>query len=129
MLIIKQGNAIFGLVAFAGGSNALRASDLSNYEITHEILDALSVLNPKVHSHYIFTKRGHNWLKDSYSRGSYAGIIAPGDRYPREAYDSPHDGHLLFAGSAWSEEFEGFMNGAVESGKKAAQKVIDEIKK
>ena len=119
----------FGLTAFAGGSNALRASTLLDAEIENEILDSLSKYIPNVRAFHVMTKRGHNWLNDPFSRGSYAGIVEPGLYPVEEAYVRPFFNNLFFAGAAWSKEFEGFMNGAVVTGKAAALRLFKTMKK
>ena len=44
---------------------------------------------------------------------------------PLEAAPAPElDGRLLFAGEHTSTEFSGFMNGAVESGNRAADEIL-----
>ena len=64
-----------------------------------------------------------SWERDPWSRGGYA-VLQPGVR-PGAARSalSRGTGRLLFAGAHTSREFQGYMNGAVESGLRAAAEV------
>lgn len=66
-----------------------------------------------------------NWPTVKWVRGSYASA-APGQwTWIFAAAAQPElDGRLLFAGEHTSEDFFGFMNGAVESGNRAAKELL-----
>ncbi len=66
-----------------------------------------------------------NWNKMPFNRGSYT-CMGPGQysRFFGAAGEPELGGQLLFAGEHASEEFTGFMNGAYETGIKAAEAVV-----
>lgn len=63
-----------------------------------------------------------HWPSMPFTKGSYACFL------PGQARFSGHEaepvGHLYFAGEHTSEDFQGYMNGAVESGERAAEQVL-----
>ena len=66
-----------------------------------------------------------NWNKMPFNRGSYT-CMAPGQygEFFGAAGEPELRGRLLFAGEHASEEFTGFMNGAYETGIKAAEAIV-----
>ncbi|MGI9020419.1 MAG: flavin monoamine oxidase family protein [Solirubrobacterales bacterium] len=68
-----------------------------------------------------------SWAEDPWSRGCYVGYMPPGvlTGY-REALRAPI-GRLHWAGTETATVWNGYMDGAVESGQRAAQEVLDEL--
>ncbi len=63
-----------------------------------------------------------SWEDDPFVRGGYA-VFHPGyDPEQRACLSRPH-GRILFAGEQTSLRWQGYMNGAVESGLRAALEV------
>lgn len=70
-------------------------------------------------------KAVHPWLEDQYARGSYSAYTL-GQYTRRHVNDKPEmDGLMGFAGEHTDPEQYGYMNGAVRSGLKEAQRIID----
>jgi monoamine oxidase len=63
------------------------------------------------------------WERDPWARGGYAFFSPAFDPALRPLLSRAH-GRLLFAGSDCSPGYQGYMNGAVESGQRAADDVI-----
>ncbi|MDP9003872.1 MAG: FAD-dependent oxidoreductase [Verrucomicrobiota bacterium] len=66
-----------------------------------------------------------NWPGYKFTRGSYTCPLV--GQYTTLLKNAPHpelDGRLIFAGEHTSGEFAGFMNGAVESGNRAAREIL-----
>jgi monoamine oxidase len=64
-----------------------------------------------------------SWEHERWSQGAYA-VFGPGfDPRDRRLLSAAH-GRVLFAGEHTSERWQGFMNGAVESGEAAARDVL-----
>ena len=75
----------------------------------------------------LLTARAIDWGADRWSRGGYA-VFAPGWKPSlRDWLARPH-GRVLFAGEHTSVRWQGYMNGAVESGQRAAAEVISMIR-
>ncbi|KAF8784686.1 Amine oxidase [flavin-containing] [Argiope bruennichi] len=70
-----------------------------------------------------------NWMEEQYVGGCYTATLPPGfiTRYGR-ALRTPID-RLYFAGTETSIKWSGYMNGAVESGERAAREVLCEMGK
>jgi monoamine oxidase len=69
----------------------------------------------------------HNWSEEEWTRGCYVGYLPPGvwsDFGP--ALRAPV-GRLHWAGTETSEVFNGYMDGAVRSGERAAAEVVREL--
>lgn len=65
-----------------------------------------------------------NWADEEYSRGCYAGVMAPGAWLAYgEALRQPI-GPLHWAGTETATVWNGYMDGAVQSGQRAAQEVL-----
>jgi len=68
-----------------------------------------------------------SWAEDAWSRGCYVGFMPPGvlTGY-REALREPV-GRLHWAGTETATVWNGYMDGAIESGRRAAQEVLAEL--
>ena len=65
----------------------------------------------------------HNWSDEPWTRGCYAGYMPPGVWSDfGEALRAPV-GRIHWAGTETSEVFNGYMDGAVRSGERAAREV------
>jgi monoamine oxidase len=64
-----------------------------------------------------------SWERERWSRGGYAVFGPAFDPRDRRLLSAAH-GRVLFAGEHTSEHWQGFMNGAVESGQAAARDVL-----
>jgi monoamine oxidase len=62
------------------------------------------------------------WDRDPFARGGYAFFSASFDPAWRDALARAF-GRILFAGDHTSREWQGYMNGAVESGQRAAREL------
>lgn len=63
------------------------------------------------------------WARDEFSKGAYA-LYRPGQWFGvRPALLKPH-GKVLFAGEHLSDDWQGFMEGAIETGEAAAQNLM-----
>ena len=64
---------------------------------------------------------GHDWWRDEFSRGTWS-VFRPGQLGALPALQAPH-GRVVFAGSDVADGWNGFMDGAIESGLRAARSV------
>jgi monoamine oxidase len=65
----------------------------------------------------------HNWSNEVWTRGCYAGFLAPGVWSDYGAALRAPVGRIHWAGTETSEVFTGYMDGAVRSGERAAHEV------
>jgi len=67
-----------------------------------------------------------NWPEYKFTRGSYTcPLVGQYTTLLKVTGEPELDGRLIFAGEHTSGEFSGFMNGAVESGNRAAQEILE----
>jgi pseudooxynicotine oxidase len=69
----------------------------------------------------IMAVTGHDWWRDEFSRGTWS-VFRPGQLTALPDLQAPH-GRVLFAGSDLANGWNGFMDGAIESGLRAARSV------
>jgi monoamine oxidase len=70
-----------------------------------------------------------NWPGYKFTRGSYScPLVGQYTTLLKVAPEPELKGRLIFAGEHTSGEFSGFMNGAVESGNRAAKEILDRTK-
>jgi monoamine oxidase len=70
----------------------------------------------------LLASRQARWESDPWSRGGYA-VFDPGFAPAQRAWLSQPSGRIFFAGEHTSLRWQGYMNGAVESGHRAAHEV------
>lgn len=119
------------LVNFTGGETAAKQFALTDEvleETTKKFLDKLALVLPGSVSNWNGLSTVDHWLSNQWTKGSYsywkvghytkfAGIV--GER----------EGNIFFAGEHTSIKYTGYLNGAVETGERAAQEVINDILK
>ncbi len=112
------------LTAFLGGAAGLDADSDS----VGQALQSLGRLYPgsMVKEQYDDVKVVMNWSKMPYAKGSF-GCLMPG-QYTSiwgAAHEPELEGRLLFAGEHTSLDFQGYMNGAYETGIRAATEALE----
>lgn len=68
-----------------------------------------------------------NWSKSSLTQGSYA-VYRVGDWTSFAGLESKPVGKMYFAGEHCSTDFKGYMNGGAETGRIAAEAIIENLK-
>lgn len=110
------------LVTWAGGPKAMALDGLSPGERVERALEELGGLFGKAEVRDEFESAlTHDWSGDRFSRGAYS-YVAVGGGDARATLAAPLDGTLFFAGEATSMDDQGgTVNGALESGERAAR--------
>ena len=115
----QRGRAgILSLLAGGGASDATQAVVAKHG--ARGLTDALDWLGSK--DSELSASRQIVWEQDPYARGGYA-FFDPGYDPSLRAWLSRPAGRLFFAGEHTSIRWQGYMNGAVESGRRAAAEV------
>jgi monoamine oxidase len=68
-----------------------------------------------------------DWGAELYSRGGYAGVPVPGMILDHGPALTEPVGRIHWAGAETASEWNGYMDGAVESGERAAQEVLSAL--
>jgi monoamine oxidase len=95
---------------------------------TKRFLARLETLMPGARRAFNGLAAVDHWIGDPYTHGSYSGYLV-GQWTTIAGTEAPPEGHIHFAGEHTSLLYQGFMNGAVESGNRAAREVITATKR
>jgi monoamine oxidase len=106
-----------GILTMLAGGNASRAiRGIIRRDGWPGVVRRLSWLGRPSH---LLAAQAHVWDTDRWSKGGYA-VFDPRFQPALRAWLARPAGRLVFAGEHTSQRFQGFMNGAVESGRRAA---------
>jgi monoamine oxidase len=114
------------LAAFREGARADGANRVTQQQHQREIVDDLAAFfGPEAAEPIAFLE--HNWVAEEYTGGCYGAFTAPGtlSRFGR-ALRTPV-GPLHWAGSETARRWTGYMDGAIESGHRAAGEIINQV--
>ena len=109
------------LTLLAGGSASRVTQELMAKGGIERIVSALTWLGPAPKDLLAFKQI--SWEHDPWAGGGYAAFTTSYDPALREWLTQPH-GRCFFAGEHTSVRWQGYMNGAIESGLRAALDVI-----
>ena len=109
------------LASYSWGQNALLFNSLDKNQIIDEVLKTLAkIYGLQVYQEYL-TGVVYNWSQNPYSGGCFT-LFTPGQSRDLERYLSQPEGKIHFAGEHTSS-FHGWIEGAIESGIRAAIEV------
>lgn len=112
------------LVAFVVGDAARKLAKLPEHERRQLVLAELARLHGSAaHSPTAYVDR--NWLAEEWSCGCYVGVLGPGLLSRVAAGLRVPEGRLHFAGTETAVHHIGYLEGAIESGERAAREVIE----
>ncbi|NMO03203.1 flavin monoamine oxidase family protein [Gordonia sp. TBRC 11910] len=114
------------IVAFFEGAHARTAAALSDDERRASALNTLAKLfGEQALSPIDYVEK--NWMEEEYTRGCYGGRLGAGvwTQYGKSL--SEPIGAIHWAGAETAEEWNGYMDGAVRSGRRAAAEVLGEL--
>ncbi len=108
------------LTLLAGGGASAELQDLLTREGIGGVIARLNWLGAPAH---IDASEEICWDRDPWSRGGYA-LFSPAFHPAWRSALGRAFGRVIFAGDHTSREWQGYMNGAVESGQRAAKELI-----
>jgi monoamine oxidase len=109
------------LTLLAGGGASAASQEILAREGPQGLADALDWLGSKRAT--LVASRQIAWENDPLARGGYA-YFDPGFDPSLRAWLARPCGRLFFAGEHTSIKWQGYMNGAVESGRRAAAEIV-----
>jgi len=113
------------LTNFMGGSTGKQFTSARIDKVKEE----LNRIFPGIKDKFDGNRTVMNWPSYRYSRGSYTCPLVGQYTTLLDTAGKPElDGRLIFAGEHTSSDFSGFMNGAVQSGNRAAQEILQPAK-
>ena len=112
-----------GYSVFFGGQMGkdLNDSQIENY------LNKLNVIYPTMKDQFNGKKGTFNWGNSPLAKGSYA-CKTVGQQTAFGDVESEPINSILFAGEHCSKDFQGYMNGGAEAGRKAAEELIRRVR-
>jgi monoamine oxidase len=114
-----------GYTIFLGGPDAVTLAEnkKNKKEMTDKYLPLLDQVYPGVKDQWSGEAEIAWWPVSKAIKGSYSAYKV-GQYSSISGYEVQPVGNMLFAGEHCSYEFQGFMNGGAESGKRAATALI-----
>lgn len=117
------------LVNFTGGETAgllLAFTDKKVEEATKEFLDKLEPVLPGAISNWNGLATVDHWLSNQWTKGAYS-YMKVGQFTKFAGIASEREGNIFFAGEHTSIHYPGYLNGAVETGERAAHEIINDL--
>lgn len=113
------------LIAWSGGPNAVELSESGDLEemTLREMAKVFSIRRDRADA-LVESIHFHDWRKDRFIRGGYSYIGVGGHFAPR-VLARPIGNTVLMAGEATDSGSSGTVEGAIASGKRAAEKAIE----
>lgn len=122
-------SGMYALVGFIAGSNARKWGEKSEETRKKAVIQQLynifqkeEALNPIFYVDY-------DWSKEEFSRGCYFSVMGPTALTDCGEYLRKPFGRIHWAGTETANVWVGYIDGALESGIRAADEVIKRIKK
>jgi lysine 2,3-aminomutase len=109
------------LTGFITGTNARAFSAMTREEKERCLREQMHVLFPELRPPSAWHET--DWTREAFSRGCYATVFAPGHWTAVGAAPEPVASRILWAGTETASEFFGSMEGALRSGRAAAERV------
>ncbi|MDW8060668.1 MAG: NAD(P)/FAD-dependent oxidoreductase [Thermomicrobium sp.] len=113
---------VFSLLV--GGSDARRLGAMAEESAVREVVQALGSVLGKELTGQVRRGRVVDWGRDPWCRGGYS-VVPPGGAGLRERFGMVVGGRLLFAGEHTSVERPSTVHGAIESGLRAAEQILE----
>lgn len=114
------------LTNFLGGETGVAVGDVDPEEWYEGVVEELEAVFPGIEETYVSgSARRMHWPSAPNAKGSYS-CYAPG-QWSFWSLEGQREGNLHFCGEHTSPDFQGWMEGAAESGAFAAAEVLNDI--
>lgn len=118
-----QGKPAAGMTFFLGGKVGLRANQLNVKPFVDSAAASLDAVWPGMTAVRVDKQSRMYWPGEPFVRASYS-MYRPGQWTRIRGQEAQPVGSIFFAGEHCSEENQGFMEGAAETGRKAAEAIL-----
>lgn len=112
---------------FIGGTTGQALATADSAALAQHYVDEADALFPGLRMAFKGPSYATGWNPSPLSLGSYS-CYRPGQWTTIAGWEGEPCGRLFFAGEHCSREFQGYMNGAAETGRKAAENIIGLVK-
>jgi monoamine oxidase len=117
------------LVGYSGGKTAelyFAENKAQLQELTEHFLDKLEFVLPGSLKNYNGKSTIDHWNSSQWVKGSYS-YLKVGQYTKFSGIEGEREGNVFFAGEHTSIEYKGYLNGAVETGERAAREVLRDV--
>jgi monoamine oxidase len=115
-----------GLTIYSGGAAGVAVGIGTAEDRVHEVIPEIDRVFPGVASAFNGTTARFHWPTHPWTLGSYS-AYRPGQWTAIAGAEIKPVGRLFFAGEHTSYDHQGFMNGAVETGRRSAEAVLHTV--
>jgi len=115
------------LVNYTGGDVGASFGSGTPAERAHQFLGQIEPVLPGLSEHWNGTATVDFWPGYEWTRGSYS-FWKVGQYTSFAGIEGRQEGNAHFCGEHTSVDFQGYLNGAVETGERAAGEVIDDLR-
>lgn len=112
-----------GITLYLGGAEGIRAGTGTAEFQAQRYLRGLETTFPGLTAQSNGVYERFHWPSHSFTKGSYS-AYRPGQWTTISGMEGKSVRNLFFAGEHCSSDFQGFMNGAAETGKRAAREIL-----
>ncbi len=123
-----QSDTAGSLTVFGGGNMVKQLCDKPALELTNQYLNDLEQIYPNSKTAYNQKNIKFCWSQNVYSKDAYSSFKI-GQWSTLAGWEIAPVGNLFFAGEHCSLDFQGYMNGAAETGRLAAESITQIINK
>jgi len=113
------------LLAFLLGKSVIHIEKTSETWLADSVLSTLAKFfgeEARKPEEFIF----YNWNEDPWARGGYAGYMPPGVMTTVGDTLQDPSGHIYWAGTETSVKWNGYIEGAIQSGLRAANQILEQ---
>lgn len=115
-----------GMTVYFGGQRGVDTASFAFPACATQLVGGVGSMFPSAPSSYAGTIEHFHWPSFELSKGSYS-TYRPGQWTSINGFEIEPVGNLLFAGEHCSSDFQGYMNGAAETGNLAANIILSRI--
>lgn len=117
------------LVGYLGADTAAKKNAITEAQVneaTKNFLDKLEPVLQKSKSNWNGLSTLDHWLSNQWSKGSYS-YRKVGQFTQFAGIEGEREGNIFFAGEHTSIYYQGYLNGAVETGERAAHEIMNDL--
>ncbi|UCF80570.1 MAG: FAD-dependent oxidoreductase [Acidobacteriota bacterium] len=117
-----------GLTFYLAGQASRDAEAGTAEEQVERLMPGAEKVFPGVSAEFNGKTHRFNWGAFPYAKGSYA-VYKPGQWTTINGWEGEPVGNMLFAGDHCSEDYQGYINGAIETGRRTAERLAARLGK
>lgn len=121
-----QSNTHASFTVFAGGNNSVSINDNKEQQLSNVYISSLNKIYDGAAAAYTGKNLKFCWQNSPVAKAGYS-CYKVGQYSTIAGWEAANIGNVYFAGEHTSREFQGYMNGAAETGRKAAAEVAAKI--